>query len=217
MINVQAQIEDTMCATNKVLGEILSKRRSTHQLRIEQLLLKIREHGNLPDLPSRPKLPDLKIVLKQLQLIMEEAFELFEACGAKVWLQQDAGVIPVNRHDLEMRIDADMVDTLDHIAKEIADLSVVNTGLFTELGISDVAVLEEVDVNNLAKFGPGGFLDENFKWRKPPNHPVPDIKRILMAQGWSNPEVSNEKVETAGLSISHSGNGQEGKTEATSS
>lgn len=167
--------------------------KSPHLRRVEQLMRKIREHqSDTPKLPSRPTLPDPTILVKQARLIVEEVFELMEACGVELRLDdgQDEAA-PLCFKDFCFR--AGTPDTLDHIAKEAADVSVVNTGLLVECGILDIPLLEEVDANNLAKFGPGGYLDENHKWRKPPNHPTPDLKRVLRAQGWEQPEVSREE------------------------
>jgi predicted HAD superfamily Cof-like phosphohydrolase len=59
------------------------------------------------------------------------------------------------------------------------DLSVVTIGTLSTLGVPDKPFLEEVDNNNLAKFGPGGYRNDYGKWVKPPGHKPPDISRIL--------------------------------------
>lgn len=174
-----------------LLENTLARRQSAHQRRVEALISKIREVGGIEGIPSKPTIPNDKMLIAQARLILEETFELFEACGLAVCMLDGQ---QVNRADLKVRIDQPITDEdLPHIAKEIADVSVVTTGMFSEFGIADVSVLEEVDVNNLAKFGPGGYLDEHRKWRKPPNHPTPDIGQVLRHQGWNNPEICHEQ------------------------
>jgi predicted HAD superfamily Cof-like phosphohydrolase len=146
------------------------------------------------------------MILAQGKLILEEVLELFEACGLVVVPSgtPDAAISSnaVRRGSVELKLDpgAEPLD-LPHIAKEIADVSVVNTGMFVEFGMSDLALLEEVDMNNLAKFGPGGFLGPDRKWQKPPKHPKPDLASVLKLQGWEQPETSRE-THTTNTSVS---------------
>ena len=65
-----------------------------------------------------------------------------------------------------------------------ADVSVVNIGCLLACGIADVPILEEVDQNNLSKFGAGYYRDEYGKLRKPPGHKPPDFKKVLISQGY---------------------------------
>jgi predicted HAD superfamily Cof-like phosphohydrolase len=150
------------------------------------------------NLPSAPTIPDPTILLSQCKLLFEETMELLEACGIQLTLTEDStqraywcdGEIKTEGSAFTLTVDEKKAKEVDlaHIAKEMADVSVVVTGLFAECGIADIPVLEEVDANNLRKFGPGGYLDEHRKWRKPPNHPKPDIKSILVDQGLSQEE-----------------------------
>lgn len=61
------------------------------------------------------------------------------------------------------------------------DIRVVTTGTLIAAGITDEAVQEITDINNLEKFGPGGHRDEGGKWIKPPNHPKPDFDPVIRA------------------------------------
>ncbi len=182
---------------------ILACRKSPHQARVLAMMQRIRELSDLPKLPSSPCVPSASIILKQAKLIFEEVMELFEACGVGVRLKE-------NLTDWRSYTYADFKlttenlpdeSTLPHIAKELTDVNVVTTGMFLEFGISDMSVQEETDQNNLKKFGEGGYLDENKKWRKPPNHPSPDIETCLTNQGWAKPEVSNEESQEHAVSI----------------
>lgn len=178
-----------------------SQRKTPHQLRVTAFMQRVREIMQLPALPSQPTVPDDRMILAQAKLVLEEFLELMEACGLELYhtyagdRNEGDGIDPkLVRYGLKRN--SDLPRDLPHIAKEMADLSVVLTGLFNEFGIADVPILEEVDANNLAKFGPGGYLDENRKWRKPPNHPKPDIRALLIDQGWVEPEVSREEGTT---------------------
>jgi predicted HAD superfamily Cof-like phosphohydrolase len=177
--------------------KILAKRKSAHQLRIEEFHNQMTQKAGRPEMPSCPTTPNAKMCVARCKLILEEALEVCEACGVSLYVSMDGdgGLVPVRRQDIALEHNPDRVDSLDHIAKEVADLSVVTIGTFADLGIADVPVLEEVDANNLAKFGPGGHLDANLKWKKPPGHPSPDIAQVLVDQGWKKPEVSREEVQ----------------------
>ena len=186
-----------MSDTLKISDEIMAKRKTNHQLRVEAMQRIIRMlSGSLPDIPETPTVPQPSMILKQAKLIFEEMFELFEACGVAVtvpnaYISSTATYEPKDFKLVTQKLPDN--EDLPHIAKEIADLSVVTTGMFIEFGMCDTVILEEVDRNNLAKFGEGGYLDENRKWRKPPNHPVPDLEKCLKDQGWATEETVNEK------------------------
>lgn len=198
---------------NKVAASVLSKRRTPHQMRVDQMMLMIRElKGNMPDLPSTPIVPPRTMILKQLKLILEETMEVIEACGYELRITSEAVNLRADceygdhlqtllKYD-ELELVAAFDDNvhvehvhngIPHIAKELADLSVVTTGMFSELGISDLAVLEEVDANNLSKFAPGAYVDENHKLRKPPTYQPADINSVLVSQGWTQLEVCREE------------------------
>ena len=70
------------------------------------------------------------------------------------------------------------------IADGCADLSVVTIGTLVACGIPDRDLLWEVDVNNLKKFAPGLTIREDGKLIRPPDHPPPDIERVLREAGW---------------------------------
>jgi len=64
-----------------------------------------------------------------------------------------------------------------------ADVSVVTIGTLLACGVEDKPILELVDTNNLAKFGPGHSYREDGKLIKPPGHRPPDITKALILQG----------------------------------
>jgi predicted HAD superfamily Cof-like phosphohydrolase len=181
---------------NKKLGAFfpaLTRRTSVHQNRVEQMMVKIRELSKKTPLRETPGLAPPEHVLKQCKLVFEECMELMEACGVSVRLKTERqgsayyaeGEAIVTRDDVKLTMDKPPTeDDLPHIAKEIADVSVVNTGMFVEFGLSDLMILEEVDVANLRKFGDGCYVDENGKLRKPPDFKDADIRHVLVQQGW---------------------------------
>ena len=69
----------------------------------------------------------------------------------------------------------DLIETIDGCA----DIKVVTTGTLVAMGVPDAPIQLEVDNNNLAKFGPGGYRDESGKWIKPPNHQPPNLQGVL--------------------------------------
>ncbi len=173
---------------------------SLHQERVSLLLEKIRKASNLPKLPTTPTIPDREHILAQAKLILEETIEVLEACGISIstLLYKEA----INRDSFILTTDTSCIIDLPSVAKEIADLSVVTTGMFSEFGIADGPVLRAVDINNLAKID-GGHLDENRKWQKPLNHPKPDIKAVLMQQGWiPSSEVSKDETQNTNIPVS---------------
>ena len=130
-----------------------------------------------PEFPTSDISEELRIL--RARLIFEEAMELIEALGVCVNKYLNAP----NNDEWSFSIESDILD-LAHIAKESADLSVVNTGTLVSLGIPDKPVLDAVDDNNLDKFGPGSYVNEYGKLIKPPNHPKPDMMKVLVDHGF---------------------------------
>ena len=189
---------------------IVARRKSPHYQRVEHFMQTVRAMmGGFP-LPTSPVVPDPKMILSQCKLIWEEVLELFEACGIRLTVEQTDSYSEVflQKDDVSLEIMEPCDNAnLPKLAKELADVSVVLTGLMIEFGIADVPILEETDTANLRKFSPGGYLDENRKWRKPPGFKDADIRSLLIAQGWSDQqEVSsdeqNSPTERAGVPVS---------------
>lgn len=180
-------------ATTQIAEEILSKRKTTHQLRVEAFHRIMRLLGNMGELPEKPFIPAPSMLITRAKLILEEVLELFEACGVGLRLKVNESDTrepnffsePLTYKNFKLTTEkVPDIQDLPEIAKELADVSVVTTGTFIEFGICDEVILEEVDRNNLQKFSEGGYLDENRKWRKPINHPKPDLIKHLKNQGW---------------------------------
>lgn len=175
-------------------------RKTPHQIRVEKMMIRIREMAEFDPLPDKPTIPVKRFILNRAHLILEEVFELIEAMGVKLtpttqYIGQINSALMDNRgnfdnltkKDLILHIDEmPVAEDLPHIAKELADLSVVNVGTFSEFGLSDDAILKAVDQNNLEKFSDGAYVDENRKLRKPPDFVNVDLSPILKKQGWEN-------------------------------
>ncbi len=142
-----------------------------HQSRVEEFMRKANQ--NLPD---RPTVPDEGIRELRARLILEEALETVDALG----ITPTINGIEIKEEDLKLNItkDADLIG----IADGCADISVVTTGTLLACGIKDKLLLENVDQNNLDKFGPGHKIREDGKIIKPPNHRPPDIHSIIEEQ-----------------------------------
>lgn len=151
-----------------------------HQLDVEEMHHKMGKHT--PYVPTPPS-PEESVV--RARLVMEEALELCDALGVTVQVA-DHTVYKLDKSLKGLQLFADRTvnqSNLADIAKECADVIVVTTGTASVCGIKMKPVQEAVDANNLAKFGPGGYLDSNGKWQKPPGHKKPDIMSILKSQG----------------------------------
>ncbi len=123
--------------------------------------------------PDRVGLPDEATRLLRARLIYEEAMETIHALGCTVALNDNpdgSGSVILSSHHKP---------NLVEIADGCADVSVVTIGTLIACGIPDVALLEMVDVNNLAKFGKGHSIHPDGKVVKPPNHKPPAIAGLL--------------------------------------
>jgi predicted HAD superfamily Cof-like phosphohydrolase len=146
--------------------------KSEHQQRVEELMVKAGQ-----EIPDKPTIPSLEIRKLRATLILEEATECIRGLGFEPisndseWYD-DHKLILTNIHE----------PNLEEIADGCWDTIVVTTGTLSACGIHDIEGQKEVDNNNLAKFGPGGYRRDDGKWVKPPNHPKPDIKGILERQ-----------------------------------
>lgn len=171
----------------EISKEILARRKSMHQLRIESMMKQIRALApDMPDLPTTPVLPPASMILNRARLVFEETMELLEALGVGIHVKNAYGSLHtyLTKDDFKLTIDKppDITD-IPHIAKELADVSVVTIGTFSEFGICDTPILEEVDIANLRKFSDGCYIDENKKLRKPPDFKDADLSATLKDQG----------------------------------
>jgi len=139
-----------------------------HYSRVRQLMRKIPGQ----DTPEELTMPSLDTRKLRAKLIIEEALETVEALGVNIYVDGDYEVpLRIDQMEFEKGNEPDIMG----IADGCADISVVTIGTLIACGIPDVELLRMVDENNLAKFGWGGYLREDGKWVKPPDHKPPDI------------------------------------------
>ena len=141
-----------------------------HYSRVKQLNAKI----DPKTAPSTITMPDSKTRELRARLILEEAMETIDALGCTV-MYETYQTLDFDWMTVEATHEPDLVE----IADGCADISVVTIGTLVACGIPDLPLFEMVDTNNLAKFGPGGYLREDGKWIKPPDHQPPNIKDLL--------------------------------------
>lgn len=145
----------------------MSRDKTLHQQRVERFMEKAGQAVG-----KTPMLPDSATLELRAKLVLEEAIETINALGFAV------KVITPGVYTLEKMFEPDLVEIVDGCA----DLSVIATGTLSACGVADADVLNEVDNNNLSKFGPGGYRREDGKWMKPPDYKKPDIEAILRDQ-----------------------------------
>lgn len=156
--------------------------RSSHQQRVEVFMERAKQ-----ELPSIPTEPSEAIRLLRAKLIFEEALETIAALGIGIVVEELGGAFAIRPNQplkLSFCIEApfNMADVVDGCC----DISVVTIGTLSALGVADMPLLELVDENNLAKFGPGHSIREDGKLVKPPGHKPPDIVAELVKQGWAH-------------------------------
>lgn len=132
------------------------------------------------DLPSKPTIPADNIVRLRLRLVLEEAFELVEACASNPYSISDIKELCCDTFNVinNMPIKVDLPEYAD----ALADLDYVVDGGRAAFGINGEPIADAVHAANLAKLG--GPVDPNGKARKPAGWTPPDIHGELVKQGW---------------------------------
>lgn len=180
--------------TLRLFQENLPEAQTAHQERIEEFMQKAEQ--SVPDYPVEPDKPTR---LLRAKLILEEALETVSALGVNVTTPSSLSspTVPIQFKDLQFFINPykpfDMVEVVDGCC----DISVVTIGTLSACGVKDAALLLEVDLSNLAKFGPGSSKRKDGKWLKPEGWTPPAISYHLRQQGWREPEDTQAEVETA--------------------
>jgi predicted HAD superfamily Cof-like phosphohydrolase len=149
----------------------MSGTKSPHQDRVEQFMKLANQI-----VPRFPTIPSEEIRHFRAKMILEEALETIAGLGYAVIEDGVSG--KHGRLTLMPSGEPDLIEIVDGCA----DVSVVTIGTLSACGVADAAVLFAVDMNNLAKFGPGSYRREDGKWMKPPGHRPPDIAAILKEQ-----------------------------------
>lgn len=124
--------------------------------------------------PPKPMIPDDNTQKLRLNLLLEELLELVDGMGFNLSING----VGVDK-DATIELKRDKPTDLVKVADGLADISVVNVGAAIAFGFPFPEIVTEVDRNNLAKFGPGGYRREDGKWIKPPDHKPPKIQEIV--------------------------------------
>jgi len=152
--------------------------RTKHQQKVDEFMRLAQQ-----DVPEKPVVPSKEIRELRCKLILEEVIETINALGFDLCVDEEYTLMPSDFETgfisfVEKKEGPDLIE----VADGCADIKVVTTGTLSACGIADAELQEEVDENNLAKFGPGGHRRDDGKWVKPPNHQPPNIKAILEKQ-----------------------------------
>lgn len=152
--------------------------KSNHQLRVEEFMKKIPTQ-KVPDKP----LDSLNSyeAIQRAKLIFEECMETISALGVTIGLrlkEENSIIRPLQLFDFHYLFDANAFNLIE-VIDGCCDISVVTTGTMIALGLPMEPFLEEVDVNNLQKFGEGHSFNAFGKLVKPPWHKPPRIQEVL--------------------------------------
>lgn len=128
----------------------------------------------------KPTIPSDEVVRLRLRLIAEEFFELLAASFARSSTAHDLEQLEFAAMDIIVTapINADLPALCD----ALADLDYVIEGTRLACGVNGKAIAEAVHRANMAKLG--GGVDANGKVRKPEGWAPPDVKALLVEQGW---------------------------------
>lgn len=127
--------------------------------------------------PDKPTVPSDNIVRLRAKLIIEEAIEYLEATYGKVF---DDIKLELRDRLEHKKLKVDIIE----IADALSDIDYVSEGARLAFGINGKEIADEVQRTNMAKFGPGSWKREDGKAMKPEGWLPPDIKKLLIEQGW---------------------------------
>ena len=129
---------------------------------------------NLPVL-DKPQIPSDDRVRLRLNLIAEESFEIFEACGIDVKALKEQLFSKIRESELKI----DMPKLVDGFG----DTDYVVEGARLEFGVDGEGIADEIQAANMRKTN--GPIREDGKRLKPPGWVGPDIEKVLREQGWA--------------------------------
>lgn len=148
--------------------------KTEHQRRVEKFMQLAGQ-----EVPTFPTIPSPEVAELRARLILEEAIETISALGVAIYWEKCC-LNPFREYrEKDFQYKATDNPDLVSIIDGCCDIRVVTTGTLSALGIPDELFQEEVDHNNLSKFGPGGYRDVQGKWIKPPDHQPPKINSLL--------------------------------------
>lgn len=203
-----------------------ARRKSDHQKRVEEFMIKARQ-----EVPNSPTIPSEKVRLLRAKLVFSECVTELIGLGLGVEITVDGYDVTDKDSGLsfDIRGEPNIVEVIDGCADGI----VVITGTLSAFGVADLGIQEEVDRANLRKcklpecpthgktmghMGKGIYVctrspcanlpvqgpyrDTDGKWVKAPDFVPPDIERVLHEQGYKGFEekekpLTSESVEYA--------------------
>lgn len=142
-------------------------------MKIREQVLAFHLAMNLPVLYT-PQIPSDDRVRLRLNLIAEESFEIYEACGIDVKNLKNQLFKLIK--ESELKID------LPKLADGFGDTDYVVEGARLEFGIDGEPIADEIQAANMRKTN--GPIREDGKRLKPPGWVGPDIDGVLLKQGW---------------------------------
>ena len=148
---------------------------------VDQQVAEFHAVMGIPDRET-PGIVDDETMRLRMRLVLEEAFELVEACLDRVGAD-DARSYKDRVLGLVSR--ARLAPNLPEIADALGDIDYVVAGTRLQLGIRGTAVANVIHASNMSK-APGGVVkrDEFGKVQKPDDWTPPDIASVLRSQGW---------------------------------
>ena len=128
---------------------------------------------------TTPKVPSRDRLELRLKLIGEEFFELLDAAGY-YYAGREVGTWKP-----QFRQHTSVVDFVE-LADALGDLDYVVEGTRIECGIYGKPIADEIHRTNMLKVS--GPIREDGKRLKPDGWQPPDIRGLLIAQGWTPPD-----------------------------
>lgn len=137
-------------------------------------------HQETRDTPGLPSVSTLKL---RARLVIEEAFEFVQALykGNPSPTLRDR-LENLKLTSLELISYYTPAPSLPDTADACADLDYVVEGCRIALGVQATPIADEVHAANMLKLT--GPIDEHGKRQKPEGWTPPDIRKVLIAQGW---------------------------------
>lgn len=157
--------------------------KSYHYLQVQAFMLRAGQ-----TVPTEPTLLSDEDRLTRARLTWEEAMEKIHALGIEVYIPptmndarslEDCSLWVSDKGQVKFKIERqqDFIGIIDGCL----DQRVIATGTLVSMGVPDALLQMEVDENNLKKFAPGGYRNDEGKWVKPPDHKPPRIQELLRA------------------------------------
>lgn len=143
-----------------------------HQKNVKEFMLAAGQ-----ECPDKPTIPSPEDRVLRTRLLIEEVLETARDLGVTITLNREI-ISSADSFEYSASNEVDLVGVSDGIS----DIAYVNAGLANCIGVDMEEIDKVVHESNMAKFGEGGYRDENGKWRKPPNWQAPDIKSIIEKQ-----------------------------------